>query len=87
MGGGEQCVIWQQMEKWKIRGVVFTRCVESEKESIMGCRLIKMVALCSAGLSCPCGKLRFAECSSEPQGSLRNYTYTRIVRVRAIPCF
>lgn len=70
--GGERCVTWQWTERWKMRGVVFARCVGAVEESIMGCRLMVMVVLFATELPFSNDNLRFSKCSLEPQRALRN---------------
>lgn len=36
----ERCVIWQQRDRWKIRGVVCARCAGSQNRGMMGCGVI-----------------------------------------------
>lgn len=67
-GTVQRCVIWQQRDRWKMRGVVCARCVGSGKRAMMGCRLIHMAVLCPIGPA----SLRLLEGSLQPQRGLRN---------------
>lgn len=64
----ERCVIWQQRDGWKIRGVVCARCVGSRNRGMMGCGVIHTAVRRAISPA----SLRFSECSLQPQRGLRN---------------
>lgn len=64
----QRCVIWQQRDGWKMRGVVCARCVGSGKRAMMGCRVIHMAVLRAIGPA----SLQLSEGSLQPQRGLRN---------------